>query len=281
MRNKQLGDWLQAAQQQLLPISDTAGLDVQLIAAKVLNTNKTRVLAHPERELDQNELGRLDACLQRLRSGEALPYVLGEWEFYGRSFKLSHAVLIPRPETELLVETGIRWLKEHPHRRHIADVGTGSGCIGLTLALEIPTTNLIATDLSWEALQTARKNIQHHKQYNKVQLVQCNLLQPFHNVFDMICANLPYIPSNRLEKLDVARREPRLALDGGAHGIVLIEKLIRQAVERLSIGGLLLCEIDYSHEEAAKTIAARYLRGRIEVLRDLSAAPRVLSVERE
>ncbi len=153
------------------------------------------ILAHPAALLDEYQLERYETLTRRLESGEPLPYIIGHWEFYGLDFTLSPAVLIPRPETEMLVEHALHWLVEHPARRSILDVGTGSGCIAVSLALNCPDARILASDISLEALLVARQNVLRHGVSDRVQLLQCDLLPPTSLPFDLLCANLPYIPA--------------------------------------------------------------------------------------
>ncbi len=146
----------------------------------------------------------MDNSLARLELGESFPYVLGHWEFFGLDFEVTPDVLIPRPETELLVEKAIAWLQESPVRRRVADVGTGSGAIAVSIAVNVPDARVLATDISHKALEVARKNAIKFDVSNQIDFVQCDLLPPhiaslateLH--FDLICANLPYIPTATL-----------------------------------------------------------------------------------
>ncbi len=124
------------------------------------------------------QLERYESLTRRLEFGVPLPYIIGHWEFYGLDFTLSPAVLIPRPETELLVEHALHWLVEHPVRRRILDVGTGSGCIAVSLAVNCPDARILASDISLEALLVARQNVLRHGVSDRVQLLQCDLLSP-------------------------------------------------------------------------------------------------------
>ncbi len=133
--------WIEQIRRRLAGVSETASLDAQVLLSRVLGCPRAWVLAHPEVELNRKQEGELSAKIARLAQGEPLPYVLGEWEFYGLNLHLSPAVLIPRPETELLVEQALDWLQLHPGRRWAADVGTGSGCIAVSLAYQIADLN--------------------------------------------------------------------------------------------------------------------------------------------
>jgi release factor glutamine methyltransferase len=208
-----------------------------------------------------------------------LPYLLGHWEFYGLDFMVSPSALIPRPETELLVEQALAWLRQRPQRRLVADVGTGCGCIAVTLATHLPGLRVIASDLSFAALKLARANSRKLVVEQRISFIQCDLLAPF-NKFDLIAANLPYIPSSELELLPVARREPRLALDGGPDGLETIRRLLQQALTRLAAGGLLLLEIEASQGSAALALAqAAFPYAQIQLLSDLAGQDRLIRLE--
>ena len=180
--------------------------------------------------------------MHQVLRGVPLPYILGYWEFFGRTYQVTSDVLIPRPETEILVEIALELL-QHKTNPLIADVGTGSGCIGISLAAELPTATVLGVDLSLPALHVARHNAKHLGQ-SRVHFLQADLLSPFSAKFDLICANLPYIPSQTLANLTVSRWEPRLALDGGESGLDIIRKFLQQAQSRLAPTGVILIETE-------------------------------------
>ncbi len=261
--------------------SETAYLDAQVLLAHYLNRPRSWILAHPEASLTELELNAVRQATDRLDRGEPLPYIIGHWEFYGLDYLLTPQVLIPRPETELLVDTAIRWLRAYPARRNAIDVGTGSGCIGISLAKNIPDLYLWLTDISAPALDVARMNAKKLKPLHQVEFIQADLLKSIDYPFDLICANLPYIPTPVLRTLPVAKTEPLLALDGGEEGTTFIYKLLQQAKDRLVAGGLLLLEMDSSEAKKIKSYArALYPASRVEILKDLSGQDRYLRIER-
>jgi release factor glutamine methyltransferase len=266
--------------QRLSATSETPGLDAQVLLSHVLERPRTWVLAHPEVSLSPDQERQLEVCLARLEQGEPLPYVLGHWEFYGLDFLLNPAVLIPRPETELLVEQTLAWVIANPGRRLAADVGTGSGCIAVSLAVHIPDLQVIASDISREALKTARLNATRHSVSGQVMCIQSHLIPPTSRSFDLICANLPYIPTEKLMELKVARWEPRLALDGGPDGLKQIRPLIDSASRRLARGGLLLLEIESSLGASVHRLAkAAFPHAEISLLPDLAGNDRLVKVQ--
>jgi release factor glutamine methyltransferase len=230
--------------------------------------------------LNEAQYNKIITASDRLLGGEPLPYVIGHWEFYGLDFHLTPAVLIPRPETELLVERAINWLRLHPSRRRTVDVGTGSGCIGIALAMNIPDLHVIMTDISSVALNVARINGENYGLLERLEFIQADLLDGVTGSFDLICANLPYIPTPLLMTLPVVEREPRLALDGGLDGMVMTRRLVEQSRHHLAPGGLMLLEIESSQGLAVKTLVeALNPTSKVQVLKDLSGQDRCVEIE--
>jgi release factor glutamine methyltransferase len=270
---------------QLWPVSDTAELDARVLLANILDKPRTWIEAHLETQLTRSQLAAAKKALARLEAGEPLPYVLGQWEFFGLDLELTPAVLIPRPETELLVERAIKWLGGAPGRRTVADIGTGSGCIAVAIAKHIPDIKIIATDISRPALEVARRNARKHNVENRIDFVQCDLLpshpaplaNDFH--FDLLCANLPYIPTRALHELPVYGREPTLALDGGADGLEIVRRLLKIAPEWLAPKGMILLEIEASQGMSAVSLAYDALDStEIHLHRDLSGRDRLVEI---
>jgi release factor glutamine methyltransferase len=266
---------------QLESSSETASLDAQVLLAHYLEKPRSWILAHPESSLTQTQYENICQAVDRLICGEPLPYLIGHWEFYGSDIILTPDVLIPRPETEMLVERAINWLKYHPHKRNAIDVGTGSGCIGISLAKHIPDLHLVLTDISSEALEVARSNAAKHGVSDQLEFRQANLMDGISGPFDLICANLPYIPTSLVNSLPVGGTEPRRALDGGFSGTELIEKMLGQSRGQLIFDGLMLLEIESS--QGAKVIAmaqSLYPLSSVSVLKDLSHRDRCLEIVR-
>jgi release factor glutamine methyltransferase len=274
-----VGEALAATRARLATSRESASLESEVLLAHTLDRTRSWVLAHPEARLDPSEKAALQAAVDRLASGEPLPYILGHWEFFGRSFEVGPDVLIPRPETELLVERALELLRGRGPSIWALDIGTGCGCIAVTLAAESPGLRVIATDLSPGALRVARRNAIRHGVEGRVRLVRADLLPPGERRFDLVCANLPYIPTGALSALNVARHEPRLALDGGEGGLPILHRLVDQLPGRLAPGGLVLMEIDPGQ---ADPLTAR-LRLRdpafdVSVVNDLAGRERLLVV---
>lgn len=250
-----------------------------LLLCQALDRSKSWILAHGEYEPTPDEKRTLERNLRILIEGMPLPHILGEWAFYDKNFSITPDVLIPRPETELLVERAMQHLQKMTRPR-IADVGTGSGVIAVTLATESTSASIIALDISRPALTVARGNAQRHHQ-SSIRFVQSNLLEPFQTQFDLICANLPYIPADKLDDLPVSKWEPRLALDGGEDGLEVINVLLQQAQSRLAPGGVFLLEIEASlGENALKAARAAFPTAKHILHQDLSGHDRLIEIQR-
>ena len=270
---------------RLVRLSDTAFLDASVLLAHILQKPRSWVLAHPEVTLTEEQQVQLNEALSRMESGEPFPYILGHWEFFGMDFEITPDVLIPRPETELLVEKAIAWLQESPARRTVADIGTGSGVIAVSIAVNIPDVNILATDISPEALQVARRNARKFDVDRRLEFVQCDLLPPQPEIFtteqhlDLICANLPYIPRETLHGLPVYGREPTLALDGGEDGLDLFRRLMRLVPDWLAPNALILLEIEATRGIQALSLAYdMFSEAEIHLHQDLTGLDRLLEI---
>jgi release factor glutamine methyltransferase len=275
------GAWLADARARLLPVSEEPALEAQVLLAHVLDKPRAWVIAHPEAALLIDQYSCLCLLLERRLNGEPLPYLLGDWEFFGLRFKVTPDVLIPRPETELLVEKALAWLKAHPLRRLAVDAGTGSGCIAVSLAHWIADLHIVAVDISRPALRVAQENITDHHVQGRVFPVQTSLLNGLHwGKFDLVCANLPYIPSSTLAELEVSRHEPHLALDGGPEGTNYIYALLEDGPVWLAPGGLVLLEIEAGQGDRVTRFARQcFPAADIQLFHDLSGNPRLVQVE--
>lgn len=270
---------------RLSAFSDTPEIDSQVLLAHLMDKPRTWVAAHPETPLAQLQLACLEEAVSRLEAGVPFPYVLGRWEFYGLDFEVTPDVLIPRPETELLVERAIQWLGGSRERRTVADVGTGSGCIAVAIAKYIPDAKIIATDISRPALQVAQRNARRYGLTKHIDFVQCDLLPPHPDPlptdlhFDLVCANLPYIPTPALHRLPVFGREPDLALDGGMDGLEVLRRLLQIAPEWLAPGGMILLEIESSQGMSAVSLAYDVFdSAEIHLHRDLAGQDRLVEI---
>ncbi len=261
--------------------SESAYLDAQVLVAHHLGKTRSWVLAHPEALLSEDQQAEIYRSVNRLVGGEPLPYIVGHWEFFGMDFIVTPDVLIPRPETELLVERAISWLMLHPKKRRIVDIGTGSGCIGIAIAKHILDADILLTDLSAEALLVAKQNAEKHCLHTRVEIRRSDMMDQVPEYFDLICANLPYIPTQALNSLPVAKREPYAALDGGKSGLTHIQRLLEESKGRLVAGGMLLLEIDASESgELRKFVDKEFPQSKLEIFQDLSGEDRCVAIER-
>lgn len=261
--------------------SDWPQLDAQVLLAHIMDKPRTWVLAHPETPLTDHQLAAVETAVARLEAGIALPYILGHWGFFDLDLIVTPDVLIPRPETELLVEKAIVWLQASPERRTIADIGTGSGCIAVSIAVHIPDARILATDLSRAALEVARRNALKYQAAHKIDFVECDIL-PVHieKHLDLICANLPYIPTGKLHSLPIYGREPTLALDGGTDGLDPFRILFKLAPDWLAPGGRMLLEIEATLGASALSLAYdTFSRAEIRLHQDLTGRDRLLEIQ--
>ena len=261
---------------------EEAHLEADVLVRHVLSLERADLLARPETPLAPAQAATLEGLLARRERREPLAYVLGRREFHGLDFRVTPAVMVPRPETETLVEEALAWARSRPARVTVADVGTGSGCIVVTLAARLPDVRFLATDVSPAALAVAEENARRHGVARRVRLLSGHLLQPLPGPVDLVVANLPYVPSGRLDTLqpEVRDHEPRGALDGGPDGTDLLRPLLRQAGAYLRPGGAVMLEID---EEQGSTMAdearSAFPAAAVSVLPDLAGRDRVLAVQ--
>ena len=275
-----LSEALRRTRSALESVTDEAPLEAQLLVEKAAGVSRSALLTHPERELTAEQSAALAELTARRSQGTPLPYILGEWGFYGHMFRVNPAVLIPRPETEMLVEEAVAWLKRHPEIRMGYDIGTGSGCIAVSLLLDRSDLRMTAVDRSREALKTAVGNARDLGCGARFFPILGDLASALRGGSALICANLPYIPSETCGDLEAARFEPLSALDGGSDGFELYRRLFADLAPRIQTGSLLLCEIEYRQEKlAADTAAAYFPNADIRVMKDLAGQPRLLRIE--
>ncbi len=250
-----------------------------MLLGYLLDKPREWLVTHPEIELSSEQVLQADKMIESLKAGVPLPYLVGKQAFYGLDFIVTPDVLIPRPETEQLVEECIQWLEDHPQKRTMVDVGTGSGIIAVTLADHLDDLKITALDISTEALEIARTNARKFGVDQRIQFMQSDLMSNCQGRFDLIVANLPYIPSETLQSLSVARYEPQLALDGGQDGLDLITELFHQSNEKINPGGAMLLEIEAGQAEAVTRLAEKYWpNSKNTILFDLAKLPRIIKI---
>jgi release factor glutamine methyltransferase len=254
-------------------------LDAELLVAHALKIDRMRVILDSARPLEGAELALLRDLVKRRRSYEPIAYLRGEREFYGLKFRVDKRVLVPRPDTETLVDAALARSTHVSMSMRQLDLCTGSGCVAIAMARQRPTAQVYASDISADALAVARENALRLGAYN-VAFVETDLFAAFAGKrFDVITANPPYIPTAELATLmpDVREHEPRLALDGGVDGLSLVRRIVEDAPSHLEEGGLLAMEIGAG--EAPATVALFEARGftEVRVHRDIARIERVVS----
>jgi release factor glutamine methyltransferase len=260
-------------------------LNAELLLLFILNRERSYFYAHPERELNADEESRFDEIIHERARGCPTQYITGHQEFWGLDLLVSPAVLIPRPETEHVVETVLELVKEYsfdgPGRLKLLDVGTGSGCIALALASELPHTEIHACDISEDALEMARTNAARLGLSDKVLFRKSDLLSVYaEEKFDFVVSNPPYVGEADADKVQkqVREFEPKIAVFSGIEGMGIYRRLIPQALDALRAGGWFVAEIGYSEEENVRNLLAGW--SDIQVTADLQGIPRVMAARK-
>jgi release factor glutamine methyltransferase len=268
------------------------GLAAELLLLHLLQRDRTWLYAHPEHTLDARQLAQYDSLLQRRAAGVPVQYLIGQQEFWGLTFEVNPSVLIPRPETEHLIEVALARLgsrRDAPLR--IADVGTGSGCIAVALAREFPQAQIVATDLSAEAIEVARRNAERHGVSQRISFARTDLLQSYlvfagtaaARPFDLIVSNPPYVgraEQNGLQR-EIVEHEPHQALFAGERGLDVYPRLIAQAAALLLPGGSLIVELGHDQAEPVRGwLGTEAGWTDVGITNDLAGIPRVLAAVR-
>jgi release factor glutamine methyltransferase len=270
------GEALQAARARLAAVSKNPRRDAELLLSHLLGWDQAALLTHPERVLSAVEADEFESMLGRRLASEPVQYITGVQEFLGLPFEVSPAVLIPRPETEHLVEAVLeRFSRESSPR--IVDVGTGSGAIAVALAHAIPQSRVTAVDLSSAALEVAQRNAERHGVLERVTLLQSDLLAAVGTDFDVVVSNPPYIADGEVLEPQVFNYEPRSALYAGPTGLEIYERLIPQARRVLKPQGWLMLEIGYGQSEALRKLLSDW--NEVGFLDDLQGIPRVVQAK--
>ncbi|GEM_PF-74364 len=259
--------------------------EARVLICHVLGISSARFFAQPDRVLTAVEQSALEALVEKRLRGEPSAYITNHREFFGIDLYVDPRVLIPRPETEILVEEAIRFSKDWSRRNRrnirIADVGTGTGAIAIALALNLPDAVIWAVDISPEALQVAEKNVAKHGLSQRIKLIRGDLLQQIDGQVDLIVANLPYIAEGNLARLDreIREFEPAQALSGGKDGTSLIRQLISQTAGKLGPGGALMMEIGEGQvDRIGRAALQEYSKADINLTRDLAGIDRVITI---
>jgi len=249
----------------------------------VLRKNRTFLISHAEDPVDDDSLRQLREFVERRASGEPLQYITGVQDFYGREFRVTPDVLIPRPETELLVEAALEIAKSD--EAYICDIGTGSGCIAITFLCEIPGARAVAVDKSPEALEIAKLNATKHSVADRLVFVVSDCFDSLGRgeyQFDLIVSNPPYVSESALAGLqrEVRDHEPLLALSPGPDGLSVIRRLLTEAPAYLKPNGHMLMEIGFDQSDAVRSLIDKAVWSLLEIRPDLQCIPRIVLLNR-
>ena len=262
---------------------ETPRLDAEILLARVLDKSRTYLVTWPERQVSLQEASSFQKGLDRRQRFEPVAYILGDQEFYGHLFHVSPAVLIPRPETEHLVEKALQWCRgQNVDQPSILDLCSGSGCVGLSIALELPGARVTLSELSPEAAAVARQNRNAHGLEHRVDVVEGDLFAPMApgQTFDLIVANPPYVEESFLDEMqkDVRDYEPHLALFAPDDGLSLIRRIIHEAPMHLKAGGLLALEIGAGQSARVSSLWGQNWKN-AGIVQDLAGHDRTLFAE--
>ena len=280
MKNN-LRSWRNEALTKISGDRDENSIAINAILKKCLNKDQVWILSNLDYEINAELIDELNNFLTRVIKNEPLPYILEEAAFFGISFQVSPDVLIPRPETELLVETVINWINQKgtSERLKLLDIGTGSGCIPISIMKNTPNCSGIAVDISARALKIAKQNAELSG-VKKLSFIQSDLTSAIKTKFNIITGNLPYIPTEELSYLRVAEFEPWLALDGGLNGLIYYERLFPTLANIVAKPGLCMFEIHHDQGEQILNIAKRTLSASsVNIIQDYSGFDRFIKIE--
>lgn len=270
------------ASETLRDTSDTPRLDAEILLAYALGRSRIQVLAGLRETVPHDALQVFRTLVLRRAAREPVAYLIGRKEFYGLEFVVDRRVLVPRPETETLVDAALAWARRRYSSQQsilIADIGTGSGCIAVALAVHLPNALIYAIDLSPDALAVAQQNVERHNVADRVLLLCGDLLAPLPQPVDLLVSNPPY---TLLDTIDTGVRlhEPHLALDGGSDGLMVYRRLLAVAPRKVRPGGALMVEIGATQANAVvELVRGAFPTARVAVQRDLAGRDRVVVVE--
>ena len=260
--------------------AETAAFDADVLARHVLGWDLARLLAHNREPAPDGFGSGFDAAITRRTLREPVSLIVGTREFWGRDFAVTRATLVPRPETELIVEEALRILPAGSPA--IVDIGTGTGCLAITLAAERPDARVIATDISHDALLVAAANARTHRVADRVRFVCCDLAEALRIEANLIVSNPPYVPETSASAMapDVVNYEPATALFGGLDGLAVIDRLFERVPTLLAPGAACVVEFGYGQEESVRAAAEREGWTICRMLSDLQGIPRTVVLGR-
>jgi len=262
---------------------ETPAIEAGVILSFVLDCDRAYIYSHGDRLIDESQVNTFFDLIKERSCGKPTQYITGFQEFMSLKFEVNQHVLIPRPETEILVERIIEYVKgNYTDNVNILDIGTGSGCISVSLAYYLPDCHITAVDISYEALKIAKRNAENAGIGNRIKFIQSDLFSqlsiPQDNVrYDIIVSNPPYIPSSDIEnlQLEVKGYEPIEALDGGDDGLYFYREIIKASSRFLKHGGLLAFEVGYNQAQYVSDLMKEYYYV-VEVIKDLAKVDRVV-----
>ena len=261
---------------------ENSTLKAKILLANILKVKKEYLLIHSEEQVKQEDKIKYENCIKELIKGKPLQYITNKQEFMGLNFYVDENVLIPQPDTEILVEKAIE-IAETTQKNKILDMCTGSGCIAISLAKNINNVQITAVDISNNALNVANKNAINNNVENKIKFINSDMFNNIEEKFDIIVSNPPYIETETINKLEIeVQNEPHVALDGGIDGLKFYKIIANNAFEYLNENGYLLLEIGYNQQESVTQLlqdTGKYKN--IETIKDLGGNYRVVIARKE
>ena len=261
---------------------ENSTLKAKILLANILKVKKEYLLIHSEEQVKQEDKIKYENCIKELIKGKPLQYITNKQEFMGLNFYVDENVLIPQPDTEILVEKAIE-IAETTQKNKILDMCTGSGCIAISLAKKINNAQITAVDISNSALNVANKNAINNNVENKIKFINSDMFNNIEEKFDIIVSNPPYIETETINKLEIeVQNEPHVALDGGIDGLKFYKIIANNAFEYLNENGYLLLEIGYNQQESVTQLlqdTGKYKN--IETIKDLGGNYRVVIARKE
>jgi release factor glutamine methyltransferase len=265
---------------------DEAAGEAKVLLCYALNLNSAQLFSQVDRILTPSEITSFEILVDRRLKREPTAYITGHKEFFGLDIYVDDRVLIPRPETEVLIEEalkfGLAWSERNEKAPLIADIGTGSGAIAISLALNLPASHIYAVDISEKAMEVAAINVERYRLKDNITLIHGNLLEQISGKMALIVANLPYIaePEASYLQAEIAKHEPGIALKGGVNGTEVIQSLVSQANDKVAAGGAILLEIGAGQEQEITRLIRDCMPGsEIELVKDLSGIARVIKID--
>ncbi|MDK2804233.1 MAG: release factor glutamine methyltransferase [Peptostreptococcaceae bacterium] len=262
--------------------TESPSLEIQMMIAKVIEKDRLYIMLNLEEDIDESKVEIIKTMIDKRKNSYPLQYILGEREFWGMDFKVSEGVLIPRQDTEILIEETLKKLNDHKHKSNLKgfEIGVGSGIISITLLKEIETLTMIGVDINDKAIELTKANALKHEVSDRLCILNSNLFEKINkeNQFDFIISNPPYIETKVIDSLqeDIKQHEPKLALDGGEDGLDFYRAIIEQSKSYISPEGFIAFEIGYNQAEAVKKIFVENGYPNVTIAKDLAGFDRVV-----